>query len=648
MIGQTINGEYKLLRLLGGGAFGAVYEAEDISLKRRVAIKMLKKGDDANEKQLKRFLSEAQNLARLDHQNVVRIMRLGEHDGSPYLVMEYLKGHTLAALMKEGVPIKRAIGILRQICRGLHAIHEMGVVHRDLSRNNIMVTAAGDVKILDLGLAKEIGEDTVTQGQYLTGTISYVSPEQISGGGATRASDTFAFGVISYELLTGVNPFAAEHYMQVLYNIAHRDPEPLEIHLPDCPSTLSRIVGRCLEKEPKERPGNLEEVEQVLAGLSNDAKREEMVSPAASMTIDKAKVASLTTSPNPYLNRVMIKRRDDFFGRVQEVRRIYARLNATPPGSVSIVGDRKIGKSSLLNFIYNRQNRNEQLEQPERMVMVFLDLQQQKNMTLENFVKVLIGMAGYELRGRLDIGGCSLDLDGVRDMVQKLDENGFRLCIILDEFEAVTANPNFDLEFFSFLRYLANHYNVAYLTSSARHLQSLCYNQEISDSPFFNIFSAQRLSAFRRSEAEELIRIPSERVNQPLVDYAERILEVSGYFPFFIQIACSHCLEYLDENPGHELDFREVRQRFYEEAKLHYQYMWTTFDSHERSAMVRVARGNTIPDALNHVLGELSTRHYVERESAAPRLFSATFQDFVKNSEEGKKKSFLGRLLRRG
>src|SRR6185503_10163502 len=199
--------------------------------------------------------------------------------------------------------------------------------------------------------------------------------------------------------------------------------------------------------------------------------------------------------------RVMIKHREDFFGRGQEIKRIAARLNASPPGSISIVGDRRIGKSSLLNYVYNRQNRGALLEEPDRTVMVFLDLQSEKNMSMETFVRVLLGIANIELRGRLDVSDCSLNLDGVKDLVQRLHNAGFRLAILLDEFEAVTTNPNFNLEFFSFLRYLANHYNVSYLTSSARDLQNLCHTKEISDSPFFNIFSMMKLSVFQPQEA---------------------------------------------------------------------------------------------------------------------------------------------------
>jgi len=264
-------------------------------------------------------------------------------------------------------------------------------------------------------------------------------------------------------------------------------------------------------------------------------------------------------------------------------------------------------------------------------------------MSMESFVRTLIGIATLELRGRLDVSDCTYNLDGIKVLVQRLDEAGYRVAILLDEFEAVTTNPNFSLEFFSFLRFLANHYNVSYLTSSARDLQVLCHTKEISDSPFFNIFSTMRLSVFRREEAEELIRVPSERVGKPLGAHTERILGLTGLFPFFVQMACSHAIEYLDEHAGaKEPDFHEVARRFYEEAKLHYRYVWDGFDSLEKSTVLRVAKGKGMPDALKHVLGELESRHYVDENGGRPRLFSSTFEDFVRGEGErsGKKNLF--------
>jgi hypothetical protein len=283
------------------------------------------------------------------------------------------------------------------------------------------------------------------------------------------------------------------------------------------------------------------------------------------------------------------------------------------------------------------------------MIMVFLDLQEQKGMSMESFVRTLMGIARYELRDRVDISDCALSLDGVKDLVQRLDKNGFRLAILLDEFDCVTTNPNFDLEFFSFLRFLANHYDVAYLTSSARDLQALCHTKEISDSPFFNIFSTLRLSSFPRDEAEELIRVPSQRVGLPLEQHVDRILDISGLFPLYIQMTCSYAIEYLQEHPGQQPDFEQIRRNFYEEAKFHYRYMWETFDAHERSAVLRVARNKKIPDALRHVVGELEGKRYVEPAARGGKLFSSTFEEFVKREgERSAKPSLIDRFLRRG
>ena len=643
VIGTIIDGSYRVERVLGEGGFGVVYECIEVGLKRPVALKMLSPGR-IGARELERFMAEGQNLASLSHPSVVQIYRAGHHDGSPYLVMELVRGRTLAEMiLGERLEIRRVLEIMRQVAAGLGAIHERGILHRDLSPKNIVVTENGTAKILDLGLSRIVdGMSSVDARGSVIGTLLYVSPEQFNGQPYGFHSEIFSFGVILYEVLTSVHPFRAEHDMSVIYNIAQRSPEPLSDHIPDCPPPLVTFVGQCLEKDPDRRPANMAEVESTLGRIL-------ALSDVGSET-PRSALAARTPRPssgNPYLNRVMIKHRDDFFGRTLELKRVYARLSATPPGSISIVGDRKIGKSSLLNYVYSRTNRQQHLEQPDKMVMVFLDLQQEKGMSRESFVRTLLGIANLELRGRLDVSDCAHSLDGIKDMVQRLDAAGFRIAILLDEFEAVTTNPNFSLEFFSFLRFLANHYNVAYITSSARDLQVLCHTKEISDSPFFNIFSTMRLSVFQQAEAEELIRAPSERVGKPLAAQMAPILEMSGLFPFFIQMACSHAIEYLDEHPeAREPDFSDVRRRFYEEAKLHYRYLWDGFDPHQKNTVLRVARGKSMPDALKHVLDELERRHYVEKDLPKPRLFSTTFDEFVRTEAEvGASGSLLERLF---
>ncbi len=647
MIGTVIDSSYRIDQVLGEGGFGVVYQCTELELERTVAIKMLRSGPIA-ERDLRRFTTEGRSLASLNHPHVVHIYRLGQASGSPYIAMEFVKGRTLRAVVQQDrPPAQRVLEIMRQVASGLEAIHTMGMLHRDLSPNNIMVLDDGTAKILDLGLAKSVGaESSVGSAGALVGTLSYISPEQLSGEDAGVRAEVFVFGVVLYEALTGVHPFRAEHPMSLMYNIGQRTEEPLRTYLPDCPAPLADLVSRCLAKHPDQRPATMGGVEKSLATLLSRGE----VS-AVSAPLVETRLGPRETPRNPYLNRTMLKHRDDFFGRGPEVKRIFARLNATPPGSISVVGDRKIGKSSLLNYVYMKPNRQQFLEHPEQMVMVFLDLHQDKGMSMETFVRSLIGIAELELKGRLDLTGCGHNLDGIRDMVQRMDAAGFRLALLLDEFETVTTNPNFNLEFFSFLRYLANHYNVAYVTSSERDLQVLCHTREISDSPFFNIFSTLRLSEFKRDEAEALIRVPSARVGKPLEAHAGAIIELAGLFPFYLQMACSHALEVMDEDPDAATpDFRQVKRRFYEEAKLHFRYLWEGFDEHERSTLLRVAKGKPLPDALQHVRSELVSRRLVTEDDGHARLFAKTFEEFVLAEGGGvaagsEKPSLLGRLF---
>lgn len=644
MIGVVIDGCYRVTGRIGQGQFGTVYRCQDLNLQRDVALKLLHVAE-AGAASFESAIGEARKLATLNHPHVVQVYRLGMHDGAPFIAMECIEGATLRALIPgTSRPLKDNLQSMRQVASGLHAIHSMGLIHRDLSTNNIMITTSGVAKILDLGLARDSGMTTSIESQNrLAGTVSYIAPEVIAGQSADVRSEVFSFGVILYEILTKRHPFQAEHFMSLLYNITNREPEPVASYLSVCPQAIADLLDRCLRKNPQERPASLADIEQALAHVLNASG----LDAAIAVEFAESSLAPRATPQNPYLNRVMIKRQEDFFGRRQEVKRIFARLNATPPGSVSMVGERKIGKSSLLNHIYMRQQRQEHLEFPEKMIMVFLDFQQEKNMSMEAFVKAMLGITNYELRGRLDVSDCALTLDGIKDMVQRLDAAGFRLAILLDEFDIVTTNRNFDLEFFSFLRFLANHYNVAYLTSSARDLQVLCHTKAISDSPFFNIFSTMRLSAFTRPEAEELIRVPSAKAGHPLGGHVREILEISGHYPFFIQMACSHACEFLEESGDSQPNFAAIRKRFYAEARLHFRYIWENLDEAERLVLQRVAQGKNIPDSHNHVLQELGDRNLVQ-DSSPPRLFAPTFEEFVTSeAAQAAKPSLFGKLFRR-
>src|SRR5439155_8330362 len=232
MIGTVIDECYRVDALVGEGQFGVVYRCRDFKLERDVALKMVNP-EMTGERELKQFIGEARKLAGLSHPNVVHVYSLGSYRGSPYIAMEFIKGKTLRELIAGApLPLRNALRVMRQAASGLQAIHAMGIIHRDLSTNNIMLTDSGVGKIVDLGLAKDLTKLTTAESQnLLVGTLAYVAPEIVEGRSADVRSEIFSFGVILYEVLAGRNPFQAEHYMSLLYNITHREPEPLDKYL---------------------------------------------------------------------------------------------------------------------------------------------------------------------------------------------------------------------------------------------------------------------------------------------------------------------------------------------------------------------------------------------------------------------------------
>jgi serine/threonine-protein kinase len=219
----------------------------------------------------------------------------------------------------------------------------------------------------------------------------------------------------------------------------------------------------------------------------------------------------------------------------------------------------------------------------------------------------------------------------------------------MDEFDAITTNPNFDMQFFSFLRFLANNFKVAYVTSSMHDLQQMCHDKEIADSPFFNIFSNLPLRPFSREEATELITLPSEHEGIPLAGHADRILELSGLFPLFIQMACSNAFENIIENDGGEPDWDQVTRSFVDEVTPHYSFVWESMDDNTRSNVVRIASGKAVDKKFHHVSEKLRRLGYLVDVDGRTSIFSRTFADFVLENAgaTSSKKSFWGKLMGR-
>jgi serine/threonine-protein kinase len=250
-------GDYELLREIGRGGMGVVYQARQKSLRRMVALKIIHGCALASPDQIRRFAAEGQAAANLRHANIVRVLDSGQVEGIPYLAMDYIEGQSLAqCLARRPLERENAVRLLCAVARAVDYLHHQGIIHRDLKPSNILLDGEGQPIVTDFGLAKLLYDDSqLTQSGMAAGTPGYMAPEQAAGQSsrATPTSDVYSLGAILYELLTGRPPFIAETPLDVLIQVLEREPpSPRQLDR-SIPRTLSQICLRCLEKDPANR-----------------------------------------------------------------------------------------------------------------------------------------------------------------------------------------------------------------------------------------------------------------------------------------------------------------------------------------------------------------------------------------------------------
>lgn len=335
-------GQYELIRELGRGGMGVVYLARDSRLGRRVAVKLLQSD---NPELTERFIVEAQATAQCNHENIVVIYEVGEHEGSPFMVLEYLQGQTLAELLEKSGPMQwtRAADIMVSVVRALVRAHARGIVHRDLKPENIFLTDSGIVKVLDFGIAKVLREQAYEPGSTihtgnvrstgLAGTLAYMSPEQwLMGGLIDHRADIWAVGIILYEMLTGEHPLLDD-----MDSFQERVTQPdlpmpsVSERKPDVVAELAQVVDRCLLKNPTKRFADAEALLKALEPFLPGRFR-------AWGSFDRG----------PYTGLRAFQEEDAacFFGRSTEVSAMVTRVFDYP--MLAVVGPSGIGKSSLI------------------------------------------------------------------------------------------------------------------------------------------------------------------------------------------------------------------------------------------------------------------------------------------------------------
>lgn len=250
-------GKFEVHAVLGRGGMGVVYRARDARLGRDVAIKTLTEGFSGNPEMLKRFYHEASQTSALRHPNIVIVFDAGDQDGMPYLVMEYVEGESLEAVLKERkqIPLELRLSIVEQVCMALAYAHRNGVIHRDVKPANIIMQRDGTAKLLDFGIARADSnrlDQSLTSTGTLIGTPAYMAPERLQGAPVDGRSDVFSVGVLLYQLITNQLPFDAE-FPAIIQQILRDEPRAPSQIVRDCPPSLDAIVARALAKQPPDR-----------------------------------------------------------------------------------------------------------------------------------------------------------------------------------------------------------------------------------------------------------------------------------------------------------------------------------------------------------------------------------------------------------
>jgi non-specific serine/threonine protein kinase len=288
----SIVAQYRIEEKIGAGGMGEVYLAFDTKLDRRVALKFLPANLVSNEEIKSRFVREAKAAAKLHHPHIVTIFEVGEHNGRPFIAMEYVEGAILHQYAHgDTPPIATIIEYAVQLCQGLGEAHRAGIVHRDIKTRNIAVDKSGRTRILDFGLAAVQDGDHLTKTGSTLGTVSYMSPEQVSGREIDQRSDLFSLGVVLYELITARTPFKRENEGATLRAVMQEEPEPLARFRTNVPDDLQRIVTKLLEKDRELRYQTAEGVLADLKKLLYDSQQT-----GVSKSVARPKSKRLTTS----------------------------------------------------------------------------------------------------------------------------------------------------------------------------------------------------------------------------------------------------------------------------------------------------------------------------------------------------------------
>jgi serine/threonine-protein kinase len=313
----------------------------------------------------------------------------------------------------------------------------------------------------------------------------------------------------------------------------------------------------------------------------------------------------------------------NFIGRVSLAAKIYSRIGAGRPQSVSIVGDLKIGKTSLINYLTDPQIMKTYLDSPESYIFIKISISENNIDTLEQFVKLLSDQisqkSGYPYEKTLSY------YDWFKKAAEALTKEGRKLIVFLDDFNLITQNENFPLEFFSFLRSMANNYNVAYVTTSYHDLQKLCISKDVEESPFFNIFTNMTLRAFEEEKAQDFIRKHCPGISD---ENSDILIKYAGRFPFQLKVACN-TLKKIQGNGNAQNPEDSFSESFYNEIKEYFDLLFSRFNPEHQKILQHFMSTGRIPDQYSFLFSDLERKDYTYKNGKKAGLYSPSFERFI-------------------
>lgn len=334
-----------------------------------------------------------------------------------------------------------------------------------------------------------------------------------------------------------------------------------------------------------------------------------------------------------------------FVGRQTLINKVYSRIGAGRPQSVSLVGDYKIGKTALLNYLADISTQNRYLDDPKDYYCLQLAVKEETD-SLDKFVELLCKSIAETVQSDFSFNSTTESYDWFKRIIETMSKRNKKFILFMDDFNLITQNEAFPLEFFSFLRSLANNYNVAYVTTSYLDLQQLCVSKDVEESPFFNIFTNITIKAFDEAEVEMFLQMASAEDNIDFKTYRELIFRYAGYFPYLLQIACAQIKECV-ENKIMATDLQEIfAEKFKKYTDDYFRKIWKDMPEDSKNVLKLVARNKKIDTTSQYLLQELSQKQLISTNNSKPQIFSPAFLDFIcKNTNSSKTGSGLVAIL---